>query len=86
MGQQEVHEVMLELRRKSNKWHTVKEIKDVMLEKGYSINYLRGVSDDLYRLSTFNFIKVRGVGMWTHHKEFQAYATVASGKRKCAKR
>lgn len=76
MGQTEVHDLLKKLRKESNKWHTLKEIKEEMINEGYSEGYVRGVSSDLLRLTMFNFIKMRGVGVWKHHKEFQAYATL----------
>jgi hypothetical protein len=86
MGQQEVHDILKELRKESSKWYTVGEIKQAMLTKGYTENYLRGVTDDLFRLATFNFIKFRGVGGWNHHKEFKAYATDVPRKERSAKK
>jgi len=79
MGQSDVLELLQELRKKNNKWYILRDIKRLMYDKGYSNGVVRGVSSDLLRLSIFNLIKIRGVGVWDHHKEFQAYATILQG-------
>lgn len=81
MGQQEVYQVLLELRKKSNKWYTTKQIKERMFKQGFSDGYVRGVGSDLLRLAIFKLIKVKGVGIWEHHKEFQAFTYKTIKKR-----
>lgn len=73
MGQMEVLELLKELRHTNDNWHTSTQIKNELLIKGYSKNYINGVSDDLMHLATFNLIQIRGVGAWEHHKEFRGY-------------
>jgi hypothetical protein len=73
MGQQEVLEFLKEERLKSDNWFKVKDIKQGLIAKGHTKNYVRGVPSDLLRLACFNQIQVRGIGAWRHHKEFRGY-------------
>jgi len=73
MGQQEVLEWLREQRKSGDNWFTTKEIKEAMREKGLSNGCIIKVYDNLYKLTSFDIIECRGVGLWDHHKEFRAY-------------
>ena len=73
MGQQEVLQLLKEYRKTSANWFTIRQIKDGLISKGYSKNYVNGVPNDLLKLASFSQIQVRGVGVWSHHKEFRGY-------------
>ena len=73
MGQTEVLIFLKEQRKISDNYFTVRQIKDGLVTKGFTKNYVNGVASDVYRLACFNQIQVRGIGAWRHHKEFRAY-------------
>lgn len=73
MGQQEVLNLLKEYRKQSDNWFTIRQIKNGLIEGGSSKNYTNGVPGDLLKLASFNFVQVRGIGAWRHHKEFRAY-------------
>lgn len=73
MSQSEVHDFLIEQRKKTDKWFTIKEVKNELKLKGFSNGQIQGVTDDLFKLSVFNLIQWKGVGVWRHHKEFRAF-------------
>lgn len=71
MGQYEVEQYLKKQREENpDKWFTIKEIKEG-LEGTASPTTLKNIHSHLFRLSQFGYIKVKGVGLWDHHKEFQ---------------
>jgi hypothetical protein len=71
ISQQEICDWLAEKRKESARWFTVQEIKE-----GISLNNLtskqKGLTDDLLRLSQFDLIECKGIGLWNHYKVFRA--------------
>ena len=79
MGQKEVLDLLNEL-RKTREWYTSAQIKKKLLDKGYTETYVNGVYGDLMRLSVFDIIQCKGIGIWNHHKVFRAYKQTLNKK------
>ena len=71
MGQREILEFLEKERKKGERWFTTKEIIK-------ALNYNNGsrVYNCLLQLTLFNCIEWRGVGIWSHHKEFRGKKSV----------
>ena len=69
MGQREVLEFLNEQRKKNpKKWFEVKEIKTELEKKEVSTN---NIWSNLYKLTLFNQIQRKWVGVWNHKKIFR---------------
>lgn len=68
MSQEDILDVM-EIRR--GKWLTMKQIKDGLKAAGKSNGVLTGATDDVYKLVSFKYIEVKGVGLWKHYNLFK---------------
>jgi hypothetical protein len=68
MSQDDVLEV---LRARPDYWFTMKEIKDALKAEGKSNGTLIGAYNDVYKLVSYGFIEVKGVGIWKHYNTFR---------------
>lgn len=73
MGQQDVLKYLEYHREKGEGWLTAKQIEKGLRELGLSNGAIVGLHSDLLRLSAFNIIEMRSVGLWDNHKEFRAH-------------
>jgi len=71
MSQNEILNFLDEERKKSEKWFTTNEVKEVLRKRGRSENSLKSVPNNLFKLASFNLIQFRGVGLWKHYKLFR---------------
>jgi hypothetical protein len=72
IGQTEVYDCLKELRKISKRWHTINEVKNYLIGKGYTNGTIKNVANNLLQLSSFNMIDVRGIGLIKHYKVFRA--------------
>lgn len=70
MSQIEVLNILRNLRAKGDEWYTAKQIQQHLKDSGKGLN-TSALYNDLFKLSLFNMVEVRGVGYWNHHKEFR---------------
>lgn len=79
MSQQDVLDYLKDMIEVSDSWFRVKHIQNGLKERGFGNGVLKGVSDDLVALASFGDIEWRGVGIWSHYKEFRA---IHKGKKR----
>ena len=72
MGQQEVLNFLVKQRVNNAQWFCIKEIREGLEALGLSNGSLKGLSDDLYKLSVYNLIDAKGQGLFDHKKVFRA--------------
>lgn len=73
MSQHEVYKFLKQHRALSDEWLEAKQIKDLLIKKGITNSSIKNVSNNLYKLSAYNLIQFKGVGLWDHKKLFRAY-------------
>jgi len=61
-----------EQKKITDRWFSVKEIKEGLKKSGKGNGTIHNVPKHLLILTQWGFIKMRGVGVWKHHKEFRA--------------
>ena len=71
MGQIEVLKFLQGERAITEKFFTVKEIKQGLRDSGNNEG-LNGVAEDCLRLTLFSLIECKGEGIWNHRKLFRA--------------
>jgi len=54
------------------KWFRVKDVQEGLAEKGLGNGTVRCVSRHLLILTQWGYIRMRGIGVWKHYKEFRA--------------
>lgn len=72
MGEQEILGWLEEQRKSTNQFFTAREIK-IALEQKYNCksSLERYIYDKLLKLTQYNLIECRGVGVWHHQKRFR---------------
>jgi hypothetical protein len=74
MSQAQILEELQYLRTITNEWFSSGMLRPILLAKGYSASYLKvNLYDDLLKLSAFNAIQAKGIGLVKHMKVFRAY-------------
>jgi len=73
MGQAEVLRYLKEQRKLSDKWFSAKEIRGGLRSNGRSESSLTSIYDNLYKLTVYNIIQAKGIGLWKHTKLFRAF-------------
>jgi hypothetical protein len=71
MSQQDVLEFLVEMRCENDDWYRIKDIQKALSDKGLGNGTVKGVAEDCLILVTCNNIEMRGVGLWSHYKEFR---------------
>jgi hypothetical protein len=72
MGQRDVYEFLKLKQIESTEFLDVPTIIEGMKQKGFSNGTLKGVANDLFKLTSCGFVECRGVGLWSHKKTFRA--------------
>lgn len=72
MSQQDCLEWLKEQHRSNpDKWFRVKDVQDGLREQGKGNGTIKNVAIHLLKLRNCGDIKMRGVGLWEHYKEFK---------------
>lgn len=53
------------------KWFRVKDVQEGLKQTGLGNGTINNVPKHLLILTNWGYIKMRGVGVWKHYKEFQ---------------
>ena len=53
------------------RWFNVKEVQEGLRVKGLGNGTIRNVSKHLLILTNWGDLRMRGVGVWNHYKEFR---------------
>ena len=69
MSQKEVLAYLKEQRKKSAKWHSLKDVREGLNMYGNTNNVK--ICNDLYALAAANLIKMKGIGLIDHRKVFR---------------
>jgi len=73
MSQDDIIKFLSKQRKINNhRFFSVQEIKKGLKEEGKSNGVIRGVSNDLFKLTLYGMIEWRGKGIWYHQKLFRA--------------
>lgn len=72
MSQQDCLEWLQKQHRKNpDKWFRVKDVQEGLKASGKGNGTIKNVASHLLKLRNCGDIKMRGVGLWKHYKEFK---------------
>lgn len=57
--------------QKKNEWFRVKDVQDGLRLQGKGSGTIKNVATHLLILTNWGEVKMRGVGVWKHYKEFK---------------
>lgn len=73
MSQQDCLEWLQEQKKiDSDRWFRVKEVQEGLRQQGKGNGSIKNVATHLLKLRNCGDLKMRGVGLWEHYKEFKS--------------
>lgn len=73
MSQQDCLDWLKEQKKNNpEKWFRVKDVQEGLLNQGKSNGTVKNVGKHLLILTQWGDLRMRGVGVWEHYKEFKA--------------
>jgi hypothetical protein len=70
MAQIDLLNTLINQRKISENWYSPLQILDLMRNNKIDYNS-KCIYNDLYKLSAFSLIEMKGIGFWKHKKEFR---------------
>ncbi len=72
MGQTEVLAWLKNKRAYTDEYFTAKQIVKGLQEQGVSNGSIKNIHNNLLKLTVYQYIDCKGVGLWQHYKTFRA--------------